>query len=164
MDRMTGLVVVVVVLAAASLFAWWRRRSQGRFQRTHEVVDTASPLTRYLHSGGFELGAQVTLVEFTSAFCAPCRAAKNVLDRVSADVDGLAVIEIDVAAQLDLVRAVGVTRTPTILVLDSTLTPVHRAVGVPRYADVVAAIGPHLLGAHDSDRGPGTIAPAPDSA
>ncbi|MFE1952812.1 MULTISPECIES: TlpA family protein disulfide reductase [Streptomyces] len=87
------------------------------------------------------LGERATLVQFSSAFCAPCRATRRVLAEVAAMVPGVSHIEIDAEDRLDLVRAVGVVKTPTVLVLDAAGREVRRAAGQPRRADVIAALG-----------------------
>ncbi|MFD5281581.1 TlpA family protein disulfide reductase [Streptomyces rubrogriseus] len=90
---------------------------------------------------GAELGARATLVQFSSAFCAPCRATRRVLGEVAGLVPGVAHVEIDAEGHLDLVRALDVLKTPTVLVLDADGRVVRRAVGQPRRADVIAALG-----------------------
>ncbi|MGW3441782.1 TlpA family protein disulfide reductase [Streptomyces bacillaris] len=90
---------------------------------------------------GAELGERATLVQFSTAFCQPCRATRRTLGEVAAMVDGVAHIEIDAEAHLTLVRRLDIRRTPTVLVLDSTGEVVRRASGQPRTADVVAALG-----------------------
>lgn len=90
---------------------------------------------------GAELGVRATLVQFSSAFCQPCRATRRTLAEVAAMVEGVAHVEIDAEAHLTLVRQLGITRTPTVLVLDREGEVVRRASGQPRTADVVAALG-----------------------
>ncbi|MGW1071247.1 TlpA family protein disulfide reductase [Streptomyces sp. NPDC002537] len=90
---------------------------------------------------GAELGERATLVQFSSAFCQPCRATRRTLADVVAMIDGVAHIEIDAEARLGLVRALGISATPTVLVLDATGRIVRRAAGQPRKADVIAALG-----------------------
>ncbi|MEZ7003725.1 TlpA family protein disulfide reductase [Streptomyces sp. AD55] len=93
---------------------------------------------------GTGLGARATLVQFSSAFCAPCRATRRVLADVAAMVPGVGHVEIDAESRLELVRAWGVERTPTVLVLDAGGRVVRRAAGLPRKADVIAALGDAL--------------------
>ncbi|MFI2435439.1 thioredoxin family protein [Streptomyces sp. NPDC018693] len=93
---------------------------------------------------GGELGERATLVQFSSAFCAPCRATRRVLDEVAGLVPGITHIEIDAEAHLDLVRELDIVRTPTVLVLDAGGRVVRRAAGQPRKADVIAALGEAL--------------------
>ncbi|MET7295068.1 thioredoxin family protein [Streptomyces griseoloalbus] len=90
---------------------------------------------------GAELGERATLVQFSSAFCAPCRATRRVLAEVAALVPGVAHVEIDAEARLDLVRRLDVVKTPTVLVLAADGRIVRRATGQPRKADVIAALG-----------------------
>ncbi len=90
---------------------------------------------------GAELGARATLVQFSSAFCAPCRATRRVLGEVADLVPGVVHVEIDAEGHLQLVRALDVLKTPTVLVLDADGRVVRRAVGQPRKADVIAALG-----------------------
>ncbi|MCX5414443.1 thioredoxin family protein [Streptomyces sp. NBC_00059] len=90
---------------------------------------------------GAELGQRATLVQFSSAFCQPCRATRRTLAEVAGMVEGVAHVEIDAEAHLTLVRRLGISRTPTVLVLDASGRIVRRAVGQPRTADVVAALG-----------------------
>ncbi|MCB5180198.1 thioredoxin family protein [Streptomyces antimicrobicus] len=90
---------------------------------------------------GAPLGGRATLVQFSSAFCQPCRATRRILAEVSAMVGGVAHIEIDAEQHLALVRSLGIERTPTVLVLDAAGTVVRRAAGLPRKADVIGALG-----------------------
>ncbi|MGX4693902.1 TlpA family protein disulfide reductase [Streptomyces sp. JNUCC 63] len=90
---------------------------------------------------GEDLGARATLVQFSSAFCAPCRATRRILGEVAGMVPGVAHVEIDAEARLELVRRLGILKTPTVLVLDADGRVVRRATGQPRKADVIAALG-----------------------
>ncbi|CAL9367748.1 TlpA family protein disulfide reductase [Streptomyces sp. enrichment culture] len=134
---MTGLVVCVAVLAAASAFGVLHKRRSGRV-RVRGRDDGIRLGTAEL---GAELGGRATLVQFSSAFCAPCRATRRVLGEVAGLVPGVAHVEIDAEAHLDLVRRLDILKTPTVLVLDAEGRVVRRAVGQPRKADVIAALG-----------------------
>ncbi|WP_239066777.1 TlpA family protein disulfide reductase [Actinomadura bangladeshensis] len=90
---------------------------------------------------GAELGEKATLLQFSSAFCAPCRATRRVLGEVTEMVDGVAHVELDAEANLELVRRLNIVRTPTVLVLDGAGRVVRRATGAPRKLDVIAALG-----------------------
>lgn len=90
---------------------------------------------------GGALGERATLVQFSSAFCAPCRATRRLLGEVAAMVPGVTHVEIDAEAHLDLVRELEILITPTVLVLDASGRVVRRAAGQPRKADVIAALG-----------------------
>ncbi|MFC4149619.1 thioredoxin family protein [Micromonospora mangrovi] len=149
----TGLVVVVVVLALASAFGWWRRHRDGRLR----PVATLPVATRPDESAGATLPAAltdlgvragtVTLVQFSSPVCAPCRATRRVLDEVRAAVDGVHLVEVGVDEHLDLARELDIWRTPTVLVVDPAGRIAQRAAGVPAKDDLVAAVTPLLAGA-----------------
>ncbi|TMQ98320.1 thioredoxin family protein [Actinomadura soli] len=139
---MTGALIAAAVLAAATLFGLlWRRRdgvlrAQRRSLEDGRVDEPLRP-----DDLGAELGEKATLLQFSSAFCAPCRATRRVLGEVADMVDGVAHVELDAEAHLDLVRRLNVIRTPTVLVLDDAGRVVRRASGAPRKPDVIAALG-----------------------
>ncbi|MCF1597050.1 TlpA family protein disulfide reductase [Streptomyces muensis] len=134
---MTGLVVCAVVLAAASAYGVLQRRRSGRV-RVRGRDDGKRLAAAEL---GGELGARATLVQFSSAFCAPCRATRRVLGEVAGMVPGVTHVELDAEDNLDLVRRLDILKTPTVLVLDAGGNVVRRATGQPRKADVIAALG-----------------------
>ncbi len=146
-----GLVVVLVVLVASSAFGLYRRFTDGRIRGIDPSADGHAPggtddsqalfAPAEQSAIGLELGTRATLVQFSTAFCQPCRATRRILGEVSEQVEGVTHLEVDAEAHLDLVRRLDVTRTPTVLVLDSAGRLVRRAVGQPRKADVVAALG-----------------------
>ncbi|MEU3449025.1 thioredoxin family protein [Streptomyces thermolilacinus] len=90
---------------------------------------------------GAGLGERATLVHFSTAFCQPCRATRRTLAEVAGMVGGVTHVEVDAERNLPLVRELGITATPTVLVLDATGRIVRRATGQPRTADVIAALG-----------------------
>jgi thiol-disulfide isomerase/thioredoxin len=144
--------VLVVAIVGALGFGAWRALSDGRFRGTHRVagLDSARPaedrpaeepasvLLGTPYDG--ERGERATLLQFSSAFCAPCRATRRILADVSSTVPGVAHVEVDAEEHLDLVRRLGVLRTPTTLVLDAAGREVTRASGAPRPAQVLAAL------------------------
>ncbi|MFF3326878.1 TlpA family protein disulfide reductase [Streptomyces sp. NPDC002889] len=134
---MNGVMVCVVVLAAASAFGLWQRRGDGRLK----VRDRDAGRRLDAAVLGAELGHRATLVQFSSAFCQPCRATRRTLAEVAHMVDGVVHVELDAEERLSLVRELGVMKTPTVLVLDAGGRIVTRASGQPRKADVIAALG-----------------------
>jgi thiol-disulfide isomerase/thioredoxin len=146
-----GLIALVVALAAASGLGLALRRRAGRFRdgpaevaRPGDAATPAdSPRPELLTEGdlGRPLGQQATLVQFSTAFCAPCRPTRQILAQVADMVDGVSHVEVDAAERLDLVRRLRISSTPTVLVLDRRGAIVKRASGLPRKADVMAALG-----------------------
>lgn len=134
---MTGLVVCAVVLAAASVCGLWQRHSGGRLKVRGRDAQRRLGAAEI----GADLGQRATLVQFSSAFCQPCRATRRTLAEVADMVDGVTHVEIDAEERLALVRELGILKTPTVLVLDAGGNIVSRASGQPRRADVIAALG-----------------------
>jgi thiol-disulfide isomerase/thioredoxin len=96
-----------------------------------------------LEALGVVRGERATLVQFSSAFCAPCRATRSLLADVAETVPGVRHAELDVAAGervLDLVRTLDIRRTPTTLVLDGQGREIRRASGVPRREQLLTAL------------------------
>lgn len=129
--------MVGAALVLATALGLRLRRSGRRLAAPSTVGDVALSAADI----GSPLGERATLVQFSSAFCQPCRATRRVLEDVSTQVGGVAHVEIDAESHLDLVRRLDVRRTPTVLVLDAHGRIVRRASGQPRPVDVVAALG-----------------------
>jgi thiol-disulfide isomerase/thioredoxin len=147
----TGLIVLVAVLVLASAFGLWRKYTDGavRMQTTaiagvdeQAARDAQQDSERTLTADrlGRGLGERATLLQFSSAFCQPCRVTRVVLADVASKVDGVEHIELDAESHLDLVREIGILRTPTTLVLDRAGRITARASGVPRKDQVLAAL------------------------
>ncbi len=149
----TGIVVLAAAVALALGFGLWRAAVDGRFRGTHTVrmhraatpagpaeLPAASVLAGTAYDG--QLGERATLLQFSSAFCAPCRTTRRVLDDVARMVPGVRHVEVDAEHHLDLVRRLGVLRTPTTLVLDPHGREVTRASGAPTRQAVIASLGP----------------------
>ncbi len=150
---MTGIAILAVAALVAVGFGLYRRHVDGRFvvpvvevrgrprpslETTWSKVAASAP--------DAEPGERATLVQFSSAFCAPCRTARVVLADVAAQDDGVRHVEIDAENHLDLVRALDVRRTPTTLILDAAGHEVLRAAGAPQKRHVLAALA-HSAGA-----------------
>jgi len=140
-----GLIALAAALVAASALGLVLRRRAGRFRaaRVSPVPDGPAPGADVLTEAdlGGPLGRQATLVQFSTAFCAPCRPTRQILTQVAGMVNGVTHIEVDAAARLDLVRRLRISSTPTVLVLGPDGAVAKRAVGLPRKADVIAALG-----------------------
>ena len=142
-----GTWVLVAALLVAAGFGLWRAARDGRFRGTHRLAvspdapDQAEPEPGPLDGLDHSLGERATLLQFSSAFCAPCRATRRVLGEVAAIVPGVAHVEIDAEQHLDLVRRLGILRTPTTVVLDSHGREVSRASGAPTKETVLATLG-----------------------
>ncbi|WP_229831408.1 TlpA family protein disulfide reductase [Actinoplanes ianthinogenes] len=102
--------------------------------RDGELLDPA-----LLERLGVEPG-RVTLVQFSTAFCAPCRALRRVSAEVVALLPDVRHVEVDAESHLDEVRALSIWRTPTLLIVDSDGRVTRRATGVPTKPHLIAAL------------------------
>jgi thiol-disulfide isomerase/thioredoxin len=146
---LTGASVAASVLAGTSAVGVWLRRSTGRLRPVRGAVDSgrtpgAAPTAGLLAGLGVAPGTPATLVQFSSAFCTPCRAARRVCAEVAATLEGVEFVEVDAESRLGVVRALHVWRTPTVLIVDAAGRVVRRATGVPDRAQVIAAVAPLL--------------------
>ncbi|HUR51659.1 MAG TPA: thioredoxin family protein [Mycobacteriales bacterium] len=131
---MTGLVVLLVALATALALAVLHRWYDGRLRRRTSTRDLRPLLPA-------AAGERATLLQFSSAFCAPCRATHRVLHDVAELVPGVRHVDVDAEAHLELVRTLDILKTPTTLVLDAQGREVLRATGRPSKHAVLAALG-----------------------
>jgi thiol-disulfide isomerase/thioredoxin len=162
-----GIAAVALVLVVAPVGGAWWKRSNGRLREVavdngRKVSDPAAllvptqdgvgggrrggepgslPINPAVLAGlGVEPGERVTLLQFSSAVCAPCRAVSRLSSEVAGEVPGVRHVEVDAEEHLDAVKALGIWRTPTLLVLDRKGRIVKRATGVPQKPRLIAAV------------------------
>jgi thiol-disulfide isomerase/thioredoxin len=143
MDGWTGVIVAVAALVLASGLGILARARRGRFtSAAGSAVKTtdASPHAVMLAGLGVTPGTPVTLLQFSSAFCAPCRATRVLCAAVAGQVPGVRHVEVDAESNLDAVRAFDVWRTPTVLLVDGSLNVRRRASGAPTRDQLLAAV------------------------
>jgi thioredoxin-like negative regulator of GroEL len=88
--------------------------------------------------------ADLTVVQFSSAFCGPCRATKARLQQLQATRSGLAVVQVDAESHLDEVRALDVRRTPTLFYLGRDGRLIARSNGAPRPDELAVLVDAHV--------------------
>ena len=131
---MKSLLPIVIVLALASAYGFWYQRSRGAIRDKERAgIITAQMI-------GAPLGSRATLVQFSSAFCTPCRATRALLENVVEGLNDVVHIDIDAEDHLELVRELNILSTPTTLILDSRGHEVGRAVGAPKREQVLNAL------------------------
>jgi thiol-disulfide isomerase/thioredoxin len=120
----------------AIAFGVWYTRSRGEFRKKKTVngpkLDAAVI--------GVELGSRVTMVQFSSAFCSPCRATKALLEDMVKTMPDVRYAHIDAESNLELVRKIDIRSTPTTLFLNSDGVEVGRAMGTPKRSQVLDAV------------------------
>lgn len=137
-----GTVVVVAALAVTGLVAWWQRTRSGALRGVEGGEDVSSNAV-FERLGVRATEADLTVVQFSTAFCAPCRATKARLEQMQRSRPGLAVVQIDAESHLDEVRELDVRRTPTLFYLDRAGRLIGRSSGAPRPDQLTALVDAH---------------------
>jgi thiol-disulfide isomerase/thioredoxin len=130
------MVSVAAALVVASVVGLALRRRNGRFRDA--VVPQLDPVLQGL---GVTPGPDVTLLQFSTAFCGPCRTTRALCADVAQAVPGVRHLEVDAESHLDAVRALDIWRTPTVLVIDRDGAIVSRASGAPSRAQLLGVVG-----------------------
>ncbi len=133
---MKTFIPLAIVLVAATGFGIWYQRTRGEFRKKKTV--NGPKLTAAIV--GTELGSRATMVQFSSAFCTPCRATKVLLEDMVKTMPDVHYAHIDAESHLELVRKLDIRSTPTTLFLNGAGVEVGRAMGTPKRAQVQAAI------------------------
>ncbi len=141
MLEFAGLGIALAALAAAGGVELGRRRKEGRVRAVPVADESGAQLLARL---GVTPGTPVTLLQFSSAFCAPCRAARVLCRQIATEWPRVRHVEVDAESHLAEVRALGVWRTPTVFLVDRLGRIVGRITGVPRRDQLLAAIRPLL--------------------
>lgn len=122
--------VLVATLALTAAVSWWLRTRSGAVRVPAGAAaggaggpgGVEEPLTgprAVLDRLGVRPGeADLTVVQFSTAFCAPCRATRARLEQLRTAHPGLTVVHVDAESELSAVRELDVRRTPTLFYLD----------------------------------------------
>ncbi|MSW72600.1 MAG: hypothetical protein F2833_01295 [Actinobacteria bacterium] len=131
---MKSLLPLAIVLGLATVYGLWYQRSRGRIKaKPGRGLITESMI-------GAPLGSRATLVQFSSAFCTPCRATRTLLANIVAEMHDVEHVEVDAESELELVRQLNILSTPTTLILDSSGNEIARAAGAPKREQVINAL------------------------
>ncbi len=133
-----GLIACLAVLAGATAFGVLRRRRDGKLAGPRSGA--AGGLRLGPAELGQPLGRRATLLQFSSEFCAPCRATQRILAEVASGTEGVQHVEVDAGERMDLVRRLDVRRTPTVFVLGPGGQIARRGSGLMSKADVLDAL------------------------
>lgn len=128
---------ITAALSLAALFGVLHNRRHGVLRDTAEApeVDTG------------ELGLSSTgptIVHFTAVWCGPCAAVRRVVDQVCAALPEVAHVEIDLDDNPVVARKLSVMSLPTTFIFDAQGKQRYRTAGVPKAADLKAALDPLL--------------------
>jgi thiol-disulfide isomerase/thioredoxin len=145
-----GVFVLAAALAVAAVGAWWLRTRDGAVRTGGD--EDISPGGVFDRLGVRPADADLTVVQFSTAFCAPCRATKARLQQLQASRPGLAVVHVDAESHLDEVRELDVRRTPTLFYLDRDGRLIGRSSGAPRPDELTSLVDAHVGGRVDDPR------------
>jgi thiol-disulfide isomerase/thioredoxin len=145
MDILTaGALIIGLIVVATAIGAVWRSRTGRVRARSGQVRVTPSEVG----AAATAFGTKATLLQFSTEYCAPCRATARVLDAIGSASEGVEHVEIDLTDRPDLARRFSVLQTPTTLVLDGEGTVRARIGGAARPAEVRVAIDDLLRSTH----------------
>jgi thioredoxin 1 len=83
----------------------------------------------------------IVLVDFTAAWCPPCRMIEPILEQLAAEHEDLTIMTVDVDESPAIAAAYGVMSMPTLMFFAAG-EPVHRVIGargLPAMRDALAA-------------------------
>lgn len=134
---MSNYLPILVIFTLASAYGIWYQASRGKVKAKKSRAD-ANPLLE--SEFGDEFGSRATFIQFSSAFCTPCRATRALLSDITADMSDVRHIEVDAEKNLELVRKLDIRSTPTTLVLNRDGVEIGRAIGAPKRAEILATL------------------------
>ena len=138
-----GLTVLLAALMATAVAAWWLRARSGSVRPVGAGKETGVASTVFDRLGVNPAEADLTVVQFSTAFCGPCRSTKARLEHLRATRPGLAYVHVDAESHLDEVRELDVRRTPTLFYLDREGRLIGRSSGAPRPDELTALVDAH---------------------
>jgi thiol-disulfide isomerase/thioredoxin len=128
---------ILAIFALTTAYGIWYQRSRGKVRAKAKRASVKPLLADEI---GGELGSRATFVQFSSAFCTPCRATRALLTDITADLNDVEHIEIDAEQNLELVRKLDIRSTPTTLVLDKDGVEIGRAIGAPKRVEILETL------------------------
>ncbi len=132
---MSATLIIIGVLLVATAFGLVDRKRSGTLK-----VKMSLQLGVSSQEIGSELGEVATVLQFSSAFCAPCRTTRSIITSVIEHFPKMKHIEVDAEKNLELVRRLKIHQTPTTLFLNSSGNEIARAVGAPKRDQLMSAL------------------------
>lgn len=135
------MIIVITVLIAALGVAF----VIGRLLTLRSGMIKAGEAASDIDTSGLGLSETgPTVLHFSAEWCGPCGAVRRVVDQVCAELPEVAHVEIDMDANPEAARRLSVLSLPTTVIFDRDGRPRYRAGGVPKAADLRAALAPLL--------------------
>jgi thiol-disulfide isomerase/thioredoxin len=139
-----GLVVLVVALGVTAAAGWWLRLRDGAVRIPATEGDAVGTAPVFERLGVRPAEAELTVVQFSTAFCGPCRTTKARLAQLAATRPGLVTVHVDAESHLEEVRELDVRRTPTLFYLARDGRLIGRSSGAPRPEELTALVDAHV--------------------
>jgi len=127
---------LLIVLVLASAYGFWWKRKSGAI-RSNKAIPGHRLSEQVL---GQPLGSRATMVQFSSAFCTPCRATHALLSQMVQTMNDVKHIQVDAESHLELVRELDIRSTPTTIFINKDGAEVGRATGTPKREQVLEAL------------------------
>ncbi|MGH4014517.1 MAG: thioredoxin family protein [Pseudonocardiaceae bacterium] len=131
--------LVLGTLLVATLFGLLWQSRQGRVRAPGRTAALPEPVLHRVDSA-----TAVTLLQLSSPLCGRCPHARAVLGELADATPGVRHAQIDLGEHPQLADELGVRSTPTTLVLSRSGQELFRVAGVPRRAELLSALQPHL--------------------
>lgn len=135
--QITAAAAIAAALSLAAVLGVLHNRRSGTLRDTDV---TAGPDTAGL---GLSTDAP-TIVHFTATWCGPCAAVRRVVDQICAELPAIAHVEIDLDTNPAAAQQLSVLSLPTTFIFDAAGRQRYRSSGVPKAADLRAAVQPLL--------------------
>lgn len=133
----TTLVAIGAALGIALIAGFIHKRRSGSLRVTERTPDIDISDLGLSRTGP-------TVVHFSAVWCGPCSGVRRVVNQVCAELRDVAHVEIDMDANPDAARQLSVMSLPTTFIFDAQGNQRYRTSGVPKAADLKAALAPLL--------------------
>jgi len=146
------------ILALATIFGLYWRSQQGKLKAPSSTSKSISAisneeLSKIIRSKSsfmvnadladkrqMQLGKNVTLLQFSTAFCSPCKATAQIISHLVEGMDDVVYIQVASEENLKLVEKFDIKSTPTVIFFNRNGIEVGRAVGIPTKEQVIISI------------------------
>ena len=143
------------ILALATVFGLYWRSQQGQLKAP--VIEgntiTNEEINKIIrHKSSFmvnsdlldrhqlQLGKNVTLLQFSTAFCSPCKATAQIISQLVQGMDDVVYFQVASEENLKLVEKFDIKTTPTVIFFNRDGIEVGRAAGIPTKEQVLISI------------------------
>lgn len=128
-----GIAVAASTLVLSLIFAVFRRHHDGRFRTPPR--DITSDTLRSIAAG------QLTFVQFSGEVCAQCKTNQRVFTQTLDGLTSVQFTDVPVDQHMELVRSLGIMRSPTVLLIEPSGEIIARAQGVVKKQTILDLIG-----------------------